>query len=281
MLNYGAEVWGFMNAECIERVHRKFCKYMLNVKISTNNYAVYNEIGRYPLIIERQCRIVKYWSTLLQKSANNCILRGVYSSMEETMKSDGQNVLWLSKLKCLLENTGFAEVWLFPQSVNFKLFLPLLKQRLIDNFLVNLREGLNMSSSMTMYRELKPHFGRAAYLTTLLNKKLRNALSKLRLSSHRLALETGRHTGVERQNRKCAFCVKDDLEDEYHFVLICPRYNNLRTQLIKQYYYRNPSMLKFLQLLNTSGKVLKHLAIYISKAFEERNRALNEITYNR
>ena len=33
VLNYRAEVWGFMSAECVERVHRKFCKYMLNVKI--------------------------------------------------------------------------------------------------------------------------------------------------------------------------------------------------------------------------------------------------------
>ena len=120
-----------------------------------------------------------------------------------------------------------------------------------------------MYSSMIMYRELNPNFDRAAYLTILHNTKLRNALSKLRLSSRRLAVETGRHTGVERQNRKCIFCVTDDLEDEYHSVLICPRYNNLRTLLIRQYYYRNPSMLKFIQLLNTSGKVLK-LALYIS-----------------
>ena len=53
-LNYGCESWGILNAECIERIHRKFLKYILHVKISTNNYAVYKEMGRYPLIIERQ-----------------------------------------------------------------------------------------------------------------------------------------------------------------------------------------------------------------------------------
>ena len=68
VLNYGSDIWGFMQAEYIERVHRKFCKYMLNVKISTNKYAVYNELGRYPLIIERHVRIVKYWLSLLHKS---------------------------------------------------------------------------------------------------------------------------------------------------------------------------------------------------------------------
>ena len=60
VLNYGSEIWGFMQADYIERVHRKFCKYLLNVKTSTNNYAVYNELGRYPLVIERYIRIVKY-----------------------------------------------------------------------------------------------------------------------------------------------------------------------------------------------------------------------------
>ena len=48
--------------------------------------------------------------------------------------------------------------------------LPLFKQGLI-NFLVNLRDGLNMFSSMTLYRELIPHFDRSAYLTILHNKK--------------------------------------------------------------------------------------------------------------
>ena len=185
-------------------------------------------------------------------------------------------MLWSFKIKCLLQSTGFAEVWLFPNSVNFKLFLPLFKQRLIDNFLVNLREGLNMSSSMTIYRELKTKFDRSTYLTILHNKRLSNALSKLRLSSNRLAVETGRHTVIERQNRKYLFCTKDDLEDEFRFVLICPRYNNLRMQLIRKYYYKNPSMLKFIQLVNSTGKLLKNLALYVYKAFEERNLALNE-----
>ena len=54
VLSYGCEIWGFSNAQCIERVHRKFCKRILNVKLSTNNYALYTELGRHPLFIERQ-----------------------------------------------------------------------------------------------------------------------------------------------------------------------------------------------------------------------------------
>ena len=75
-----------------------------------------------------------------------------------------------------------------------------------------------MSSSMILYRELKDDFSMSEYLKILHNKKLRTVVLKLRLSSHRLAIESGRHIGTERQNRKCIFCSTNDIEDEYHFV---------------------------------------------------------------
>ena len=44
-----------------------------------------------------------------------------------------------------------------------------------------------------------------------------------------------------------------------------------------KYYYSHPSMLKFVQLLNSSGNTLKRLSIYITKAFAARNVAFNDI----
>ena len=49
-------------------------------------------------------------------------------------------------------------------------------------------------------------------------KKFRNALSRLRISSHRLEVETGRWNKpqrIEYVERKCRLCNK--LEDEFHF----------------------------------------------------------------
>lgn len=277
VLHYGCEVWGFLNAECIERVHRKFCKYILNVKPSTNNYALYNELGRYPLIIERHIRIIKYWFKLLQKSETNCILQSVYNCMKIQIDTGVQNMYWLAKVKLLLERNGFAEVWCYPQSVNVELFIPVFKTRLIDNFLVELRGGLNTCTSMVLYRELKQCFEISPYLQKLCNRKLRNSLSKLRLSSHQLLIEKGRHSGIVRQNRICVLCNKGEIEDEYHFVLICPQYHQLRMQYIRKYYVNHPSMYKFIQLLNSTGKTLKNLAIFITNAFQARNESLNDI----
>ena len=41
-------------------MHLKFCKQLLGVKQSTQNYFVYGELGSYPLIVHRQYRIIKF-----------------------------------------------------------------------------------------------------------------------------------------------------------------------------------------------------------------------------
>ena len=258
ILNYGCESWGFLNAECIERIHRKFLKHILHVKISTNNYAVYKELGRYPLIIERQVRIIKYWFKLVDSSNSNCILNAVYNSMLSDMtKTTFTRTLWLSKVKDLLDQNGFSEIWYNPNSTRKESFIPTLKRRLTDNFIVELRRGLDSSTSMTLYREINTTFDLQSYLLKIQNSKQRQALSKLRLSSHGLLIETGRHSGIARENRICAFCNTNDIEDEYHFVLICQLYNHIRSSYIKRYYMNHPSVYKFIELLNSNGKNLK------------------------
>ena len=52
ILLYGCEVWGFGKNEVLERVHLKFCKILLNLKLSTPKYMVYGELGRYPIDID-------------------------------------------------------------------------------------------------------------------------------------------------------------------------------------------------------------------------------------
>jgi len=46
-------------------------------------------------------------------------------------------------------------------------------------------------------------------------------------------------------------CDKNYIENEFHFVFICPLYYDLRPKFIlKNYYTRNPSILKLIQLFN-------------------------------
>ena len=73
-------------------------------------------------------------------------------------------------------------------------------------------------------------------------------------------------------NRKCRVC--DVLEDDFHFVIICSLYKDLRTKYIKRYYWQRPNMLKFLELLATKNiTIIKNLSIFIEKAFKLRDQS--------
>jgi hypothetical protein len=74
------------------------------------------------------------------------------------------------------------------------------------------------------------------YLTKPIPELYKKCIIKMRLSSHNLAIEQGRYYNVNRNNRNCKFCI-DDIEDEMHFILLCPMYTNLRYNLIKPYYW--------------------------------------------
>ena len=45
-LEYGCEVWIARAGECLEMVHKTFCKYALGLPISATNVACYGELGR-------------------------------------------------------------------------------------------------------------------------------------------------------------------------------------------------------------------------------------------
>ena len=65
ILNYGCEVWGFIQADAVERVHLQFCKRLLGVKKNTHNDFIYGELGRTNFLTRRYLLIIKYWFKIL------------------------------------------------------------------------------------------------------------------------------------------------------------------------------------------------------------------------
>ena len=78
---------------------------------------------------------------------------------------------------------------------------------------------------------------------------------------------------VQYNGRKCRVCGL--LEDEFHFLLECPIYRNLRNMYIKKYHhYARPSMFKLMEYSQRVTKNIRNLATYVFKAFDQRNKTL-------
>ena len=265
ILNYSCEVWGFGKSKVLERIHLKFCKTILKVKSSTSSCGVYGELGRYPLFITRYVRIVKYWSRIA--NSENILIVHLYNSLVDACNKGVNN--WANSVRSLLDTYGFSYVWNNPNSVNLKTFYLVFKQRVVDVFKQNWFNDIARNGTLVLYKEFKQYFEYENYLTEL-PSKLRIPLAKLRLSSHQLLIETGRYSQnrTERAQRLCTLCDRSDVEDEYHFVIICPLYSHLRVSYIRPYYYKKPSVYKFVQLMQSDNlSILRNLGKYLQVAF--------------
>ena len=175
---------------------------------------------------------------------------------------------WLENVRNILISCGFSGIWdnqVFP---NRNWLIKSSRQKLTDLFLNEWQSQIeNNTSCYIVYRLFKKNFGFENYLKTT-PIKLRKYLIKFRTRNHKLPIETGRWRGISRENRKCHLC-NSDIGDEFHYLLVCRNFSNLRRQLIDARYIRRPNIISFSSLLNVKNKSsLRKLSIFVKCIIE-------------
>ena len=94
---------------------------------------------------------------------------------------------------------------------------------------------------MKLFRKIKTNMCQEPYLHNVTNIEHRHAVSKLRISAHRLPIEMGRYAGIPAEKRLCMICEKNQVGDEYHYVMECDDDNvlNLRKCFFEHIYAVN------------------------------------------
>ena len=220
VLEYGGEVWGWNNCNAIELIHRKFCKFTLNLPSSLQT--CYSELGRMPLYIRRNFQMIKYWAKLANCSYSPLLYNFLVMQVHESLK-------WASYRRELFNQCGLPYLW---TKVGVDNSIPIgeIKQMLHDQYLQEWSSSLSSTSGkLRLYKLCKYEFKRELYLQ--LPMHLRCILSRLRLSCHSLLIETGRYRKpkpIPVDERKCIFCNMNAIEDEIHF---CEFYQKKRRNI--------------------------------------------------
>ena len=63
------------------------------------------------------------------------------------------------------------------------------------------------------------------------NLRQRSIITNLRISCHKLRIETGRYNRTPLEQRICQFCNLGEVEDEIYFIVDCPLYSSDRNIL--------------------------------------------------
>ena len=267
ILLYGSEIWGYQYREQIEKIQIDFCKRLLGVSSQTPNLAVLGDCGRKPLSVIYMTRCIKFWLKLVQNFESHRLPKRCYNMIYSL--STNNKTPCATYIKYLLCKAGFGHVWIQQGVGNSNLFLTQFKQRLCDISVQDWSNDVHSISKLDAYCLYKTTPEMEKYILIIKYRNHRTALSRLRCTNHRLAIEKLRGQ-TTRNLRYCKYCLtlgNTHVEDEYHFVLKCPLYDNLRCVHILPY-IRNVHLNSFISLMTTQNETtIHHLAQYAYEAF--------------
>ena len=139
---------------------------------------------------------------------------------------------------------GIEKKKIFPPLQVVKGLAKKLFKKIHDNYseqwlaAINSSEGVSRGSGnkLRTYCKFKDKFTLENYLLCLPPAK-RRALTKLRISSHKLEIERGRYrrpTIVPAAERFCKLCNSGEVEDEFHFLAKCELYKEERQAFLEK-----------------------------------------------
>jgi len=231
--------------------------YSLGTHNKSSKIAVRGELGRYPLLLNIISKAIKfYWhieNDLPKDSlASHCLLE------QKTMKG---NHTWWNSINNICSKFG----------INFQRNIPLItiKKIMKQKYMQEWKKQLYLDKRLRTYRIFKNHFTYEKYLDSISKVEERKILTRLRISTHNLMIEKGRHFNIPLEERICKKCNCNKIEDEVHFVTECSHYHIERVKFFESVSHLVPNFStldnnsKFIYLMTVENKISKLFAKFL------------------
>ena len=290
---YASDLWGcdkmvycksdfnYMINDIMEKSHLQHLRFSLGVNKKAPKLAVYGDTGRFPLIIQAITNSIKYYHRLANLSVpDNIILHNAFVESKTISARCG----WFKNVKSIMTKCGISidsvlykdKQSIITQVKNYfqNVFIKQWKSELSND-----SRNKDHGNKLRTYRSFKTTFAREHYLNACLNKAHCSSFAKLRLGAHNLQIERDRYSKIRipPEQRLCKICNSGCCEDEFHFIMVCKRYDAQRSELfskIKERYSLFSGLnfnTKFIWLFaNADEAVIKIFAAFISDIFHLR-----------
>ena len=228
ILTYGSAIWGTrqQGREVMDKIHLWFLRTILGIKQTSWNSITLGECGSYPPSVTIKANAIIYLKRI-ETLPSELLLKKSLIEMKKLHELGFQT--WYGRV-CELARENNINIETNYSKSDIKLAVK--KQFQIDwskKF-----SDIDTNPGLRTYVDLKTNFTIAPYLCLVDDFKFRNAISKLRSSSHNLEIERGRHTRPRTPitDRLCPKC--EVLEDEVHFLTSCDLFTTERDILFSR-----------------------------------------------
>ena len=222
-----------------EKVHLRHLKFLLGIGKKATNATAWGETGKLPLLIDCYKLCIKYFTRVINLPDSNF----ARAAMKEQISL---GLPWFTNIKRLIEifdpmrrsdyelssldytNAGTMAALCSPNEIKIKLS---------ETFTRSWQSYIDNSPKLEFFKSIKYSFAWEHYLDYSKSFNDRRYTAMIRTSSHRLNIETGRHRGLDRNERTCRHCLKSGnlvVEDEDHILHKCPLTEPARSKLISK-----------------------------------------------
>jgi len=188
-----------------------------------------SEVGRFPLHFDIVKSLINYWYRL--ENINEFPLLQEAYQCSKNLHADHHNS-WYATTDKILKLFNIDDKCKFLTSCRFKTMSKIkIKSKYLEDW----------KNSRTSYQDGKLHsycffkdiFSPEKYLQIVNNRDHRRAISRFRISAHKLEIELGRYNRPKtpRELRYCRRCGTNSIDDELHFLLSCSSLNSARESL--------------------------------------------------
>ena len=229
-LKYEKNIINMLQKNNLEKFHLSVLKRLLGVNKKTTNISLLLETGRHPVTLSAHIQAIKYFLRFPSTKVQS-LLNIYYEKERRSQYSDPFIKYIIDKLNKI----GMPNVWreqLIQQhdfSKDTKLIAHI-KTRLKDISSQEIVSALEENQGKLIFlKQAKQNHNFESYLH-INNFENRRAITKLRTSSHKLEIETGRWNKIPRDQRVCKKCILNKIEDENHLLFECQMYGTERKE---------------------------------------------------
>ena len=279
--DYGGEVFGFKEYECTKKLHVRAARSYLGVNKHTPVCGILSEFNQLLPHFRRRIKMIRLYHRLL--SCNDNITAKIVFRWDKQLNENGTLKSWFSEIKEIfsvhlssgLENLG--------NIFNLGQATEAISNSMLMHQQTQLRTECHQSRKLRTFILFKDFFSTPSFLLKPLSFIQRKFLAKLRLGCLELKIETGRFSRpiIPAEQRFCEVCDNTEgyVEDEYHFMIECERYNDERANWLSSLpvapNIQEADRSEILKVILNESSNLKPTAQYLIKCFDVRSNIIS------
>lgn len=246
-MEYSAAIWAVRNFPLLNQIQHNALRFFFGLGKTAPIAALIGDSGWVPLQMQLQYTVLKFWLRACSLPPNR-LVRKVFIWASEIADKGKTN--WVSRTRDLLEKIHIE--YQINGMLDIKELQGAIWNALAQHYLDKWREdvwsagalGSESGGKLVLYRQFKCMPELEPYAKAHVPLAARRVLAGLRAGCLPLQVELGRFTCPKTpyKQRLCKMC-GEALEDQTHFLLMCPKLRESRVQLFNSVTEKYPTFM--------------------------------------